>query len=272
MKRKVLAIVLTSALVLSLGLVFAGPAGANDNPLVYGMQRNTATIYGINPTDGTISTTMDTELSASEIGPNGLAYDEENDIIYWVTYYDDNPWQVKLCYWNDTATEYPWHIRITDGLGSYDGYLPDGDPNEGVTCADFYDGKYYYIPNHTDDLYAVTIVGDAVTAIETFSNISGEDNYAWNFGGDIAISADGVIYGVGDATPTESGGPYHFFSVDRDGDNFNLIDPSVHDFSLQLAFASGVLYGHESQDDGLFYAVNTDNGDLSSAYPNSTNY
>jgi len=278
--RKVLFPVLALVLAVGLALPMAAIVGAGDDePLVYGMQRNTATIYGINPTDGTVSVTMDTQLQASQIGPNGLAYDEDNDIIYWVTYYDDNPWQVKLCYWNKEATEKPWHLKVTGAAGPPgDVYLPDGDPDEGVTCGDFYEGKYYYIPNNTDDLYAVTIsrtsdTDASVTQIDIYEDISGENDYAWNFGGDIAIGPDGVIYGAGDSTPNSSGGPYHFFSVERDGTNFNLIDPDVHTFSLQLAFASdGVLYGHESRDDGLFYAVDTTNGDLSDAYPNATNY
>lgn len=281
--KKVLFPILALVLALGLALPMAAIVGAaDDDPLIYGMQRNTATIYGINPTDGTVSITMDTELWASEVGPNGLAYDEDNDIVYWVTYYDANPWQVKLCYWNKEATEYPWHLKVLDGLDPPDYYLPDGDSDEGVTCADFYDGKYYYIPNSTDDLYVVTISRTSdtyasVTQIDVYEDISGENGFAWNFGGDIAIAPDGVIYGVGDATPNASGGPYHFFSVELDdspsGFTFQMIDDNVHDFSLQLAFGlDGTLYGHESQDDGPFYAVDTDNGDLSAAYPNATEY
>ena len=44
------------------------------------MQRNTATIYGIDPETGDLSLMLDTELSASAICPNGLAYDSECDI------------------------------------------------------------------------------------------------------------------------------------------------------------------------------------------------
>ncbi len=96
--KKVLFPILALVLALGLALPMAGVVGASpDDPIVYGMQRYSAIIYPINRLDGTVvGTPIDTGLSGSSAGPNGLAYDADNDDLYYTTY--GGP--AKLYYWD----------------------------------------------------------------------------------------------------------------------------------------------------------------------------
>ena len=253
--KKLLFPVFVLVLALGVSLPMAALVGAQpDSVSVYGIQRNTGEIYEIDPTtgDATLEFTVQSPVTPSSVGPNGLAYDEDNGYWYYTTYGG----LAQLYFWDGSAQ--------TDA-----GYL-----GHSIADGDFYDGKYYYIAGGTDDQYEVTFKGDGtIDTVIPHPDISDNAHawtHAWTFDGDIAISPEGVIYGCGKCG--EAGHGYEFFKVDRDGQNFQMIDLSVHSFSLQLAFGSDTLYGHESRDDGLFYAVDTSNGDLSSPFPNYTNY
>ena len=252
--KKVLFPLLALVLALGLALPMAAVVGAADgDPIVYGMQRDSATIYPINPLDGTVGTPINTGLTPSSAGPNGLAYDSDNDDLYYTTY-------------AGPATLYYWDIGVSVS-STMVGAL---GPGHVIADADFYDGKYYYINSGTDDLYEVAVSGGVISGTNSYLSISG-DAHAWTWGGDIAISPEGVIYAVGNCT--KDGHVYEFFKVNLDGTGFAMIDANVHSFSLQLAFGlDGKLYGHESKGSGNFYEINLTNGDLSSAFPNSTNY
>ena len=228
---------------------------ADDEPILYGIQRYTGQIWEINPTDGTatLEFTVASPVGIGSAAPNGLAFDEAK--IYW--YYTTYSGQAKLYFWDGAAQHYAG--------------LLTGE----IACGDFYEGKYYYIAGGpagaTDDLYEVTFDASGFIASEQKLADISNNVHKWTFNGDIAISPDGVIYGVG-ACSSHSGN-YEFFKVNRNGTGFQMIDTSVHNFSLQLAFGSdGTLYGHESRNDGPFFAVDLVNGDLSTPFPNATNY
>lgn len=226
--------------------------------VVYGTQRTTGNIWQVDPTTGDATLAFTAPIppfrSGSPGSPNGLAYDTENSRWYYTEYTGGG----------DATAELFFHDGVSQTFA--------GNLTGAIACADFYDGKYYYIAgNPTDDLYEVTFNLDGTVATNTkLADISG-NVHRWTFGGDIAVSPDGVIYGLGACGVGGHG--YEFFKVNRDGSDFEIIKQGGYAFSLQLAFGSdGTLYGHESTGDGLFYAVDLATGDLSAAFPNSINY
>lgn len=213
--------------------------------IVYGIQRNTGKIFKVDPltadADEVYQITLESGLSFSNIGPNGLAYDKDGGYLYFVNY----PGLAKL-YLSDTSTQ------------EYLGNLP-GE----IACADFFDGKYYYIAGGptssyggaTDDLYEVTFKADGDVDVATKMGDISNNTHAWTFSGDIAISPEGVIYGFG-----LNSGKYEFFKVNRDGSGFEVIRSTGYTFSLQLAFSGdGTLYGHDAQA-GKFFEINKSTG------------
>lgn len=216
--------------------------------VLYGIQRDTGKIFEVDPLTAAADEVFAiTELPASNVGPNGLAFDSATGDLYFTSYRG----LAKLYVTGDPVEEY---------LGDL--------PGE-IACADFFNGRYYYIAGGTsagfggptDDLYEVFFDGDGlVSSWNKFADISGDYNSAWTFDGDIAISADGVIFGFG---KDNNGGGYEFFRVNRDGTGFEMIKDAGYTFSLQLAFGGdGVLYGHDARG-GRFYEVNTSDGSIS---------
>lgn len=225
--------------------------------VIYGIQRNTGKIFEIDPltADATEYYQISGAVPFSNVGPNGLAYDQSTGELYFTTY-------------TGLAKLYVTDNPVEKYLGDLEGE---------IACADFYNGKYYYIAGGTqagfggptDDLYEVTFKDDgSIAEVTKFENIS-NDQSAWTFDGDIAISRDGVIYGFG--RNNLPGGGYEFFRVNRDGTGFDLIKRG-YSFSLQLAFGGdGVLYGHDAKY-GRFYAVDTENGSIDLISDGDNNY
>jgi len=214
-------------------------------PSVYGVERNTGKIHQIDPETGYFEEIFTSSLtnipSSNNKTPNGLAVNPENGYFYYVDYFNmpTNLYSAK----------------------------PDGSDetnvallSEEIACADFFSGAYYYIDGGpvdggSDDLYKVTFNPDGTVAFNgKVADISGNAS-AWTFGGDIAISEEGRIYGWG-----SNGGDYEFFSVDTAGTNYEMIDVPEN-FSLQLAFGpDGTLYGHDAAS-GNFYTVDLTTGE-----------
>jgi hypothetical protein len=135
--------------------VIAQPA----SDTLYGIM-STGAIHAVDPIAPSYSLVDTTENCPTEhgSGPNGLAYDQYLNRMYY--------------------TEYP---DTDDGVGGdpdgqtslYFSELDDADPNETfagfipgeVACGDIYQGDYYYvaggqITGFTDDLYRVEFFGD----------------------------------------------------------------------------------------------------------------
>jgi len=215
--------------------------------VLYGIERYTGTVYGVDVLTGTSWMEFDIVPPPSTLSatPNGLAYDVWNDRFYYCNYQTvpDN-------------TLYFW-----DGDQHVAGLLI-GD----TAAATFYDGKYYYItgPPPSDDLYVVEfgINGFMSGSPVKLADIA-SDAHGWTFNGDIAIK-DGVIYGWGWCGIDNE---YEFFTYDLDTGDFNVNTVSSS-FSLQIAFGSdGILYGHRSGGAGAFYVVDTTNGDVTMVTP-----
>lgn len=213
--------------------------------ILYGIERYTGTVYGVDVLDG--SSWMEFDISpppppTGSAKPNGLAYDAVNERFYY-------------CDYQPTTTLYFWDTTQYVA-GSLIGQ---------IACADFYDGKYYYIASKSDDLYVVGFETDG-TIMTGFpfqiADIAG-GSHGWTFNGDIAIK-DGVIYGWGKC---EICNEFEFFTVNIDGTSFDC-KTTVYQSSLQLAFGSdGTLYGHRSGGAGAFYVVDMTNGDVSIVEP-----
>ncbi len=217
--------------------------GCEDPVQVYGTQRSTGIVYAIDPYTGTAVQIFQTTVTPTTVSPNGLAYDSINDRYYYTTY--QGP--AKLYFWNGTQQ-------------IFSGNLP-----EEIACADFYDGKYYYIDGGsdgaTDDLYEVSFNPDGTILVVTAKGDIAGNLHRWTFGGDIAISPDGMIYGWGLCGVDNK---YEFFTVNRDGSGFSIITQGTYPRSQQLAFGKdGKLYGHDAQiATGPFYEINTTTGAL----------
>ena len=209
-------------------------------PVVYGIKRSSGNIFAVEPYTADPTQVLDTNIGFTTMSPNGLAYDIVKQELYYVQY-------------PGTADLFKSDLS---GLTADDIYL--GDLGHAVACADFYDGKYYFIAGgapdgSTDDLYEVSFdpATGMIAGIKAFPNISLSYNSAWTFNGDIAISAEGIIYGFG----MKPNGVYEFFSVNRDGSGFDMIQSGGYSFSLQLAFnGDGVLVGHDAVG-GRFFEV-----------------
>jgi len=218
-----------------------------EESMIFGIERTAnRPILKIDPMTGDIQNIFETDINSFSMnGPNGLAFDSGSGTFYYVTY------PYNSAYGNATLFRYVLGETAAEELDTLD---------HEIACADFYDGKYYYIAGGptigaTDDLYEVVFDGVGnVIAVNEFPGISSPYNYNWTFSGDIAISPAGVIYGVG-----INAGKYQFFSVERDGSNFSLINPNIG-MPLQLAFSrDGVLFGNNLSDNS-FYTVDLTNG------------
>jgi len=209
---------------------------------IFGTERSSGKVYTINPITGSATKLFQTSVTpTSTVSPNGLAYNSLSDQIYYTTY--QGP--AKLYFW-DGSTQ-----------------VLSGNLPEEIADADFYNGKYYYIAGGsagaTDDLYEVTFNPDGTILSKNAKGSITGDVHKWTFGGDIAITPDGVIYGWGLCSIH---GKYEFFTVHRDGSGFALIASGTYPNSQQLAFGKdGVLYGHDAQQAaGPFSEVNMADG------------
>lgn len=196
---------------------------------LYGIARNTGEVYSIDVLGGPSSLEFTIEGGGNSASPNGLGYGGGN--FYYTDYQlGTNP---------DT-------LYVYDGVNQAPlGQIPVGT----VACGDVSEGKYYYIPSGTDDLYMITL--DDINTAEKLADISG-NVHSWTFNGDIAVK-DGVVYGWG--LCGVSGHGYEYFTCNTAGGDFSFTKPNYQS-SLQLAFGSdGTLYGHRSGATGAFFEV-----------------
>lgn len=219
-----------------------------DTGVVYGIERFSGDLYEIDVLAGTSSLVFEMPVppGANSASPNGLAYDSENGYLYY-TDYQLGTTPDTLYFWNGSAQQVA-------------GQIAQGK----VACADFHEGKYYYIPSTTDDLREISFNPDGTILTDVLvANISG-NVHGWTFDGDIAIK-DGIVYGWGHCGV--SGHGYEFFTYDLGTSAFWLVKPAYQQ-SLQLAFGSdGVLYGHRSATGGYFYAVDTTDASVTLVEP-----
>jgi len=160
--------------------------------VIYGIERRNGKVWGVDVLAGTswLEFTIPNPPGGNSASPNGLAYNPLNGFFYYTDYtLDTNP--DTLYFWDGT-------IQTTAGQ------VASGT----VACGDISDGKYYYIPTNTDDLYEITFNTDGTIATDTKLDDISDNAHGWGFYGDIAVKDD-VVYGWG----RDSHG-YEYFTYD----------------------------------------------------------
>jgi len=240
----ILAVVLALSLALPMAATPAAPAAANttvEPVILYGTELGgTAdTIYVIDVANGTATPVFSPNFDSHRNYVNGNAFDVENHRLYYAS-------SAKKLYFYD----------FDDNAQIYAGSM-----SALAACAAFYDGKYYYIVQGTDDLRAISLnPADGKVASDTaiWTNFTGgARSFAF---GDIAITAEGMLYG---STPT----PAEFFSIDLTTPTYTQIS-TTGAVGLQLAYGcDDVLYGHKAGGDaaGEFYVVDPSDGSIGDA-------
>ncbi|MGB9956418.1 hypothetical protein ACOZ4B_08515 [Haloferax prahovense] len=180
--------------------------------------------------------------------PNGLAFDDETDVWYFAEV------DGTLKTMNEDGAL---------GIKTYGVVTPNGESIAGAT---FHDGRYLFIPNGSDELWAVDISGGSASA----SKVTDLD---WsNIGlGDLAAGDDGTLY----VSTTNSNLGAIFFSVDVNnlGDQNLISDGSRDEYATgkQLAFENGTLWAHAANG-GHWYTVDLTDGSLSDLVATTNEY
>ena len=207
-----------------------------------------ARIYEIDPNTCTSSLIVQHYLPPSPSNWNGNAYDALNDLFYFAKWNGDN--SSAAIYYNDFYDNSLTYVGTTT--------------SHGIACGTFYNGKYYYIHNATDDLRSVTMSGGSMIDTKV-GDITGNTK-TLKFG-DVAYDANGILYGSATATP--GGNIFFIYDPANTTSPFTSYTASQ---TLQLAFGSdGVLYGHNANS-GDFYTVSTTDGTLTSLCTSSVKF
>ena len=217
----------------------------------YGVNRPAKKLYGLD----LATPPSAVELFLTDTGtpdnsqPNGLAFDVAKGRLYYSSASkDDAP--STLWFWDGVAEA---------NAGNLTGF---------VAGAEFYNGKYYYIENRTDDVRVVTLddlTGNVESDVLLWEGFTGDPDLNFRFG-DIAIDADGILYGnaqklSGPGTNTDTVLGVEFFTIDLADGTYTARGSFLNaGGTRQLAFGSdGILYGHNAGG-GMFYVIDPTNG------------
>jgi hypothetical protein len=163
--------------------------------------------------------------------PNGNAYDPQNNRLY----YSVKP--NKLYYYDFAGNQ----------VDATNGNTTPGD----VACGSFYNGKYYYIPQNSSNLYQVTLDASSgfITSVDNIQTYTGK---TFSFG-DVVVSLDGsILYGSSAVNGTGT-----FWSIKLSDYSYTYISNMAH---MQLAYGSdGRLYGHDAGN-ANFYVIDESAG------------
>jgi len=212
--------------------VVSNTASCEEFNTFYGAEQGSGDLYALDPVAGTA--TLIADINGGSYGnqnyPNGVGWDPVNERLYFTS------GSGGLYFWNDT-------LGVVTTAGSLSG--------SAIADGTFFDGKYYYIPNNTDDLYEVMFNPDGTVVSQT------------------AICPDfaGVSLGFGDIV-MDPVGPTLYVSAGVGG-NGVLYSVDIETCAatsmaqptwLQLAFGEdGVLYGQDTSS-GMFYVVDPTTG------------
>lgn len=182
--------------------------------MIYGIQRSTGKIFKADPLAPNAATlvrqidqTLVNKLFSST-SPNGIGFDQATGDVYFATY----PAPSRL---------YKFEGDVQRDLGALTGSVASGE---------FYNGKFYYVADETDDLYVVSFKADGtIDTITPHMSISA-DVSRWYFGDVVVDHSEGVIYGEGQNL---NSGKQEFFKVNLDGTGYVRI-------SSQLVLPTGV--------------------------------
>lgn len=164
--------------------------------------------------------------------PNALAFDPVNQRIYFGT--DDG-----RLYYHEIGSG--THVQVEgDAVSGSFGAMAGGS---------WYNGKFYYVENGTDQLYEVTIVADVASRTQ-IGTVPTSNGY-----GDLAF--DPANPGVFVASAGDPASVWYWYNV-NDNTSGVLTRSGGTEKHLQLAFGSnGTLYGVEALS-GQFYSISFD--------------
>lgn len=224
-------------------------------------------IYSIDPATGstnlvrTQSLAIDTSYTNNF---NGNAFDEANNRFYFADFRrlrsdpytgrPDNP-----LYFYDVSS------------GPAGAVTPAGTLTGAASDGAFYDGRYYYIAERTDDLYEVSFAPDGTKASENkIKELFPGTTHVLAFG-DIAIR-DGVLYVSATDCPTgpSSCSAAIFFKYDLASNTYTLIKSGAlyGAGGTQIAFgADGILYGVNARTPYEVFTINPADGAASNVHP-----
>lgn len=216
-----------------------------NDTMIYGIQRSTGKIFKTDPlapNTATLFRQIDASLlnlAFTSTSPNGIGFDQATGDVYFATYAAP-PFTSRL---------YKFEGSVQRDLGALVGSVASGE---------FYNGKFYYIADTTDDMYVVSFKADGtIDTITPHMNISsGVSN--WYFGDVVVDHAEGVLYGEGQNLAT---GKQEFFKVGLDGTGYVRINPQLS-FSGLLQLAIGTnneLYAHSAAT-GQFFTIDRATG------------
>jgi hypothetical protein len=170
------------------------------------------------------------ELSGDTYSGNGLAFDEENNRLYFAAGSGSTGWNLYFYDFGGMVQSDNIHLAAT------------GLPGQ-IYGATWGDGKYWYIRNGSNDMSVVEFDSDGKNGTHSFFEQNFVPGKSFTFG-DIALDAEtGIIY----ASTSFSGSNIEFFKYDltKDpGERYELITATGDARGLQLGFAGdGNLYG-----------------------------
>jgi predicted ribosomally synthesized peptide with SipW-like signal peptide len=223
---------------------------ASDGVFVYGVEGNSGDLYEIDVQNGVENKIFDNPKNYSGYYPNGLAFDEVNDRLYFAA-------NKKDLYFYDFSAD------ALEKAGNFPTSSRD------VYGATFGGGYFWYIPNGTGDLYKISFNSDGTIAGS--SSVTMTDDYNLQFGDVVIAYADGIIYGSSTS---------FYFTYDIVTNTFKRVGTDGRD--LQLAWGhDGVLYGHNTGSLN-WYTVEPSSGALATIFtgvrayndlaPGSTSY
>lgn len=216
-------------------IVYIAAHAAVEGPssvVVYGSRRSsvaaeTGDVYAIDLStmSATIAGDWEGAVNAPNY-PNGNAYDPVNERVYLT---DPN--------------EVLHFLDLSDSTFYSAGGLATGGS---VASGAWYGGKFYYIPQGTDDLHEVSVDGDGLVTgdIKLCDFTNGSKSFSF---GDIVFNSAGLILGSGNS------GTGEYFTIDiSNGCSYTFGAAAQH---KQLAFSGRTLFGHDANS-GDFYIIN----------------
>jgi predicted ribosomally synthesized peptide with SipW-like signal peptide len=176
------------------------------------------------------------EIDMNKIGgdtysPNGIAFDKENKRLYFAII---NGEKSTLWFYDFSKKELVQSSAKNDLPGR-------------VYGASFWNNRFWYIKNDSDELYSISFHPDGTMKESNIIDDISNKNY--NFGDIVFDIKDGILYG-------STSNPKVFFTYNIADDLFSEITNPGNASNLQLAFGSdGVLYGHNTGD-AKWYILN----------------